>query len=67
MRIESEEQKKIMPDINMLFNTRNRVIKTFNDYSSIMFEARNRPVKGQKIKIFHSQKMLQKLPIAQQH
>ena len=48
----------------MLYNARNEAIKFYDDYSSIMSEAKYRATKGKGLKILTSKKMLQRLPIA---
>ena len=48
----------------MLYNARNEAIKFYDDYSSIMSEAKYRATKGKGLKILTSKQMLQRLPIA---
>ena len=53
-----------MHNIEMLYKTRNKVIKFFNNYSSVVSEAKNQAAKGEGLKILTPKQMLQKLPIA---
>ena len=48
----------------MLYKTRNKVIKFFNNYSSVVSEAKNQVAKGEGLKILTPKQVLQKLPIA---
>ena len=51
----------------MLYKARNEVIKFYDDYSSMIFESKTKPIKaikGKGIKILTSKQMLQRLPIA---
>ena len=51
----------------MLYNSKKEAIKFYNDYSSIMSEAKYRATKGFKatgLKILTPKQMLQRLPIA---
>ena len=48
----------------MLCKARNKVIKFYDDYSSMVTEAKNRITKGTRLKILTSKKILQRLPIA---
>ena len=48
----------------MLCKARNKVIKFYDDYSSMVPEAKNRTTKGTRLKILTSKKILQRLPIA---
>ena len=48
----------------MLYKARNKAIKFYDDYSSIMSEAKYRATKGTGLKILTPQQMLQRLPIA---
>ena len=47
----------------MLYKARKVVIKFFDDYSSMVFEANNRATQGTGIKILTPKQMLQRLPI----
>ena len=48
----------------MLYKARNEAIKFYDDYSSMMSEAKFRATKGKGIKILTPKQMLQRLPIA---
>ena len=48
----------------MLYKARNEAIEFYDDYSSMMSEAKFRGTKGKGIKILTPKQMLQRLPIA---
>ena len=48
----------------MFYKARNEAIKFYDDYSSMMSEAKYRATKGKRLKILTPKQMLQKLPIA---
>ena len=48
----------------MLYKSRNEAIKYYDDYSSIMSEAKYRATKGTGLKVLTPKQMLQRLPIA---
>ena len=51
----------------MLYKARNEAIKFYDDYFSMIFESKTKPIKaikGKGIKILTSKQMLQRLPIA---
>ena len=48
----------------MLYKARNEAIKFYDDYSSMMSEAKYRATKGTGLKIWTPKEMLQSLPIA---
>ena len=48
----------------MLYKARNKVIKFFDDYSSIVFEAKLKPINGTRLKILTPKQMLQRLSTA---
>ena len=48
----------------MLYNSRNKAIKLFDDYFSIVSEAKNKATKGTVLRILTTKQMLQRLPIA---
>ena len=48
----------------MLYNARNEAIKFFDDYSSMMSEAKAKATKGTGVKILTPKQTLQRLPIA---
>ena len=57
-------QKNTLYNIEMLCKARNEAIKFYDDYSSMMFEAKYRATKGTRLKILTPKQMLQRLPIA---
>ena len=48
----------------MLYKARKEAINFFDDYSSIISEAKNKVTKGTRLKILTPKQMLQRLPIA---
>ena len=48
----------------MLYKARKEAIKFFDDYSSMVSEAKNKATKGTGLKILTPKQMLQRLPIA---
>ena len=48
----------------MLYKARNETIKFFDDYSSVMSEAKSKATKGTGLKILTPKQMLQRLSIA---
>ena len=48
----------------MLYKGRNKAIKFFDDYSSMMSEEKSKATKGTGLKILTPKQMLQRLPIA---
>ena len=48
----------------MLYKAKNEAIKFYDDYSSIMSEAKLKATKGTGLKILTPKQMLQRLPIA---
>ena len=48
----------------MLYNARNEAIKFYDDYSSLMSQAKYRATKGTGFKILTPKQMLQRLPVA---
>ena len=48
----------------MLYKARNNVIKFFDDYSSMVSEAKPKTTNGTGLKILTPKQMLQRLPIA---
>ena len=63
-RKKSEEQKRAMKNINTLYKWRKKVIKFFNDYSKIFFEAKHKTKHGEGLKVLIPKQMLKRLPIA---
>ena len=53
-----------MYNIEILYKTRNEAIKFYDDYCSMMPEAKDRATKGTELKILAPKQMLQRLPIA---
>ena len=60
----SKEQKNTSYNIEILYKARNKAIKFYDDYSSVMPEAKYRATKGTGLKILTPKQMLQRLPIA---
>ena len=48
----------------MLYKARNEAIKFFDDYSSVLSEAKSKATTGAGLKILTPKQMLQRLPIA---
>ena len=77
-RYKSEEQKSALENIKLLYKSQEAVIKSFNDYSSIVSEARYKTIHGKGIpsmlacvarvcdhsnfKMLSPKQMLQRLP-----
>ena len=63
----TEEQKKILANINRLFNGRNHAIKFIEGYGSMILEAKKEaaeePTKGEGLKILTPKQLLQRLMI----
>ena len=53
-----------MYNIEIVYKARNEAIKYYDDYSSIMSEAKYRATKGTGLKVLTPKQMLQRLPIA---
>ena len=49
--IDSKEQKSALENIKLLYESRQAVIKLFNDYSSIASEAKSKVKYGEELKI----------------
>ena len=60
----SKAQKNTLYNIEILYKARNEAIKFYDDYSSMMSEAKYRATKGKGLKILTPKQMLQRLPIA---
>ena len=60
----SKVQKNTLYNIKMLYKARKEAIKFYDDYSSMMSEAKYRATKGTGLKILTPKQMLQRLPIA---
>ena len=63
-RHKSKEQKSASKNIKLLYESRETVIKLFNDYSSIVPEVKYKSIYGEGLKILSPKQMLQRLPIA---
>ena len=48
----------------MIYKARNNIIKFYDDYSSMVSEAKNESIKGTGLKILTSKQMLQRLTTA---
>ena len=60
----SRQQKNAIYNIEMLYKARNEAIKFYDDYSSMVSEAKNKVTKRTGLKILTPEQMLQTLPIA---
>ena len=63
-RHKSEEKKRAFGNTKLLYESREAVIKLFNDYSSIASEAKYKSIHGEGLKILTPKQMRQRLPIA---
>ena len=63
-RYKSEEQKSALGNIKLLYESRETVIKLFNDYSSIVSETKYKSIHGDGLKILTPKQMLQRFPMA---
>ena len=63
-RFKSKEQKGSLENINLLYQSRQPLIKLFDYYSSIASEAKHKAKQGKGLKILTPKQMLQRLPIA---
>ena len=59
----SKERKKHTARIEILYKPRDNVIKFYDGYSSMVYEARHEKTKENGLKILTSKQMLQRLPI----
>ena len=59
----SKEQKNALYNIEMVYKARNKTIKFYDDYSSMMSDAKVKATKGTGLKILTPKQMLQRLPI----
>ena len=55
-------QKNTLYNIEMFYKSMNEAIKFYDEYSSMMSEAKYRPTKGTGLKILTPKQMLQRLP-----
>ena len=62
-RPESKEQKSALGNIKFLYESREAIIKLFNDYSSIVSETKFKSIHGQGLKILTPKQILQRLSI----
>ena len=62
--MDQKSRKSTLYNIEMLYNARNEAIKFYDDYSSMMSEAKYRATKGKGLKILTPKQMLQRLAIA---
>ena len=60
-KIQTKRAKKRFYNIDMLYNVRKEVIKFYDDYPSMVSEAK---IKATELKILTPKQMLQRLPIA---
>ena len=63
----NDNQKKVLANVNILFNEGNRAIKFIEDYGSMILETKRlvkEEQKGKGLKILTPNQMLKKLPIA---
>ena len=58
-RNKSEEQKKATKNIKTLYESREKVIKLFNDYSKIASKAKYKSIYGEGLKILIPKQMLE--------
>ena len=63
-RFKSDEQKMALKNIKLLYESREAIIKLFNDYSSIVSEAKYKAKHEETLKILTLKQMVQGLPIA---
>ena len=59
-----KSKKSTIYNIEMLYEVRKETIDFFDNYSSIVFEAKNKATKGTGLKILTPKQILQRLPIA---
>ena len=64
----TDEQKKVIDNLNKFYNSREEVINFFRNYIKILsdahYDAKQNETKGTRLKILRSRQMLQRLPIA---
>ena len=63
-RFKSEEQKRALENIKLLYESRKATIELFNEYSSIASESKYKTKYGECLKILNPKQMLQRLPMA---
>ena len=59
----SEEQKSVLYGIELLYKSRNDVFNFYDDYSSMVSEAKTKATTGTGLKILTPKQLLQRLPI----
>ena len=62
-RHKSKEQKSALENITLLYKSREAVIKLFNDYFSIVSQAKHKLIPGEGFKTLNLKQIHQKLPI----
>ena len=62
--VKKKKKKNTLYNIEMLYKRRNNVIKFYDDYSSMVSEAKHKIIKGPGLKILTPKQMFQRLPIA---
>ena len=60
----SKEQKNTLYNVEMLYKARNEAIKFYDDYSSMMSEAKYKATKETGLKILTPKQLIQRLPIS---
>ena len=63
-RYKSGEEKSVLKNIKLLYESWETVIKLFSNYSSIVSEAKYKSIDEEGLKILAPKQMLQRLPIA---
>ena len=63
----SKDQKSTIYNIKRLYESREKVVELFDDYSGIISEAKYKAKQGQELNILSPEQILQRLPIALAH
>ena len=63
-RKKSEQQKSATKNVKTLYESQEKVIKLFDDYSRIVSETKYKRKYGEGLKILIAKQMIQRLPIA---
>ena len=63
----SKDQKSTIYNIKRLYESREKVVELFDDYSRIISEAKYKAKQGQELNILSPEQILQRLPIALAH
>ena len=58
-----KKTRNVLYNIEMLHKARNSVIEFFDDYSSMISEAKLKATKGTRLKILTPKQLLQRIPI----